>query len=277
MALLAVYLAWGSTYLAIRIALDSMPPFFMMGTRFFLVGTGLYVYLRLRGAPNPTPAEWGWSAVVGTLLFLGGSAGVAYAQQWVASGVAAMMIATTPLWTVLFAGIWKRWPNKWEWAGLMVGLAGVVILNFDGNLTASPIGAFALIMAAASWSLGAAWSPHARLPHGMMTGAVEMITGGAVVLGVSLVTGEHISAPSWRSAGAIVYLAIFGSLVGFNAFTYLLRRVRPALAMSYAYVNPIIAVLLGVLVLSEQITLISMSAMAVILAGVGLVMLGQRK
>ncbi len=276
-ALIAVYLSWGSTYLAIRIALDSMPPFFMMGIRFFLVGMGLYVYLRLRGTPNPTLSEWGWSAVIGSLLFFGGSAGVAYAQQWVASGIAAMMIATTPLWTVLFSGIWKRWPNKWEWAGLLIGLAGVVVLNFDGNLRASPIGAAALIIAAASWSLGAAWSPNVRLPHGMMAGAAEMITGGSVVIAVSFLFGEQIVIPAWRSIGAVAYLVIFGSLVGFNAFTYLLMRVRPALAMSYAYVNPIIAVLLGIWILGERITVIGISATAVIVVGVILVMVGQRK
>jgi drug/metabolite transporter (DMT)-like permease len=122
-ALAAVYLSWGSTYLAIRIALDELPPLFLMGIRFFVFGTGIYVFLRMRGAPNPTFREWSWSLVIGTFLMLGGSASVAYAEQWVSSGLAALMIATTPLWIVLFAGIWKRWPNRIEWLGLVTGLA----------------------------------------------------------------------------------------------------------------------------------------------------------
>jgi drug/metabolite transporter (DMT)-like permease len=153
-ALIAVYLSWGSTYLAIRIALHDMPPFFMMGIRFFLVGVGFYFFLRLKGTPDPSLREWWWSAVIGTFLMLGGSAGVAYAEQWVSSGLAALVIATTPLWTVLFAGIWGRWPNRLEWAGLLVGLAGIIVLNLAGDLRASPLGATALILAAMSWAFG---------------------------------------------------------------------------------------------------------------------------
>src|SRR3990172_10282869 len=191
-ALAAVYLSWGSTYLMIRIALDELPPLFMMGIRFFLFGIGIYAYLRLRGAPNPSVREWFWSAVIGTFLMLGGSAGVAYAEQWVASGTAALVIATTPLWTVLFAGIWKRWPNRLEWAGLLVGLAGIVVLNFEGDLRANPVGAALLILAAMSWAFGSAWSQNLKLLRGMMAGAAQMITGGAVVLLVSALWGERI-------------------------------------------------------------------------------------
>ncbi len=167
-ALAAVYLSWGSTYLATKIALTELPPLFMMGIRFFLFGTGFYAYLRLRGAPNPNRKEWLWSAVIGTFLMLGGSGGVAFAMQWVASGIAALVIATTPLWTVLFAGIWKRWPNRLEWTGLLIGLAGIVVLNFEGNLRASPLGAAVLVLAAMSWAFGSAWSQNLKLPRGMM-------------------------------------------------------------------------------------------------------------
>lgn len=275
-ALIAVYLSWGSTYLAIRIALSDLPPFFMMGIRFFLVGVGFYLFLRLKGTPNPSLREWWWSAVIGTFLMLGGSAGVAYAEQWVSSGLAALVIATTPLWTVLFAGIWGRWPNRLEWAGLLVGLAGIVVLNLAGDLRASPLGATALILAAMSWAFGSALSQNVSLPKGMMAGAAQMITGGAVVLGVSLLIGEHIAMPGWKSVGAIIYLAIFGSLVGFTAYMYLLRRVRPALATSYAFINPIIAVSLGIWLLNEKIAGTEAAAMAIIVAGVILVVLGQR-
>ena len=273
-----MYLSWGSTYLAIRIALTELPPLFLMGIRFFLFGIGIYVFLRMRGAPNPTLREWSWSTVIGTFLMLGGSASVACAEQWVSSGLAALVIATTPIWTVLFAGIWKRWPNRIEWLGLLMGLAGIAVLNFEGDLRASPLGAGLLILAAMSWAFGSAWSQHLSLPKGMMSGAAQMITGGVMVLLTSLAAGERIAAmPTWRSLSAVLYLGIVGSLVGFSAYVYLLNRVRPALATSYAYVNPVIAVLLGMWLLGERIHTTGMIAMAIILSGVVLVVLGQMR
>lgn len=276
-ALAAVYLSWGSTYLGIKIALAELPPLFMMGIRFFLFGIGIYAYLRLRGAPNPSAREWLWSAVIGAFLMLGGSAGVAYAEQWVSSGIAALVIATTPLWTVLFAGIWKRWPNRLEWAGMLVGLVGIAVLNFEGDLKANPLGAILLILAAMSWAFGSAWSQHLKLPRGMMAGAAQMITGGAIVLIIGFSIGERVTAvPTWRSIGAVLYLGVVGSLVGFTAYTYLLSRVRPALATSYAYVNPVIAVLLGIWILGEQVHMSGLIAMVIIVMGVVLVAFGQR-
>jgi len=276
-SLAAVYLSWGSTYLMIRIALAELPPLFMMGIRFFVFGIGLYIYLRLRGAPNPDGKEWLRSAIVGAFLMLGGSAGVAYAMRWVASGIAALVIATTPLWTVLFAGIWRRWPNRLEWAGLLVGMAGIVVLNFGGDLRASPLGAALLVLAAMSWAFGSAWSQTVKLPRGMMAGAAQMITGGLIVLVLSFLVGERVhTMPSWKSLAAVLYLGVFGSLVGFTAYVYLLKRVRPALATSYAYVNPVIAVTLGVVFLGEKVTMIEVAAMGVIILGVVLVAFGQR-
>jgi drug/metabolite transporter (DMT)-like permease len=278
LALAAVYISWGSTYLVIRIAIEELPPLFMMGIRFFLVGIGLYVFLRMRGAPVPNAVQWRNATAIGALLFLGGSGGVAYAEQWVPSGLAALVIATTPLWTVLFAGIWSEWPTRHEWAGLLLGLVGIILLNFEGDLQASPLGAAALLVAAASWAFGSAWSRQLSLPKGQMTGAVQMITGGAIVLLASLAMGERIETiPSWKSIGAVIYLAIFGSLVGFSAYMYLLNRVRPALATSYAYVNPVFAVALGVWLAGEKISVIGITAMLVIVAGVVLVAGIQRR
>ena len=278
LALAAVYLSWGSTYLGIKFALESLPPLFLMGVRFFLFGIVVYVFLRLRGAPAPGRVEWWWSAVIGTFLMLGGSASVSYAEQWVASGLAALVLATTPLWTVLFAGIWGRWPNRLEWTGLVVGLGGVVVLNLSGDLRAHPIGAVLLVLAAISWAFGSVWSRRVPLPKGMMAGAAQMITGGAIVMAVGFAMGERITAlPTWRSVMAVLYLGVVGSLVGFSAYTYLLGRVRPALATSYAYVNPVIAVLLGAWLLGERIEGTSVIAMLIILVGVVLVALGQRQ
>ena len=278
LALAAVYISWGSTYLGIKFALESLPPLFLMGVRFFLFGIVVYVFLRLRGAPAPGRVEWWWSAVIGTFLMLGGSASVSYAEQWVASGLAALVLATTPLWTVLFAGIWGRWPNRLEWTGLVVGLGGVVVLNMSGDLRAHPIGAVLLVLAAISWAFGSVWSRRVPLPKGMMAGAAQMITGGAIVMAVGFAMGERITAlPTWRSVMAVLYLGVVGSLVGFSAYTYLLGRVRPALATSYAYVNPVIAVQLGAWLLGERIEGTSVIAMLIILVGVVLVALGQRQ
>ena len=277
-ALLAVYLSWSSTYIAIKFALESLPPLFMMGIRFFLFGLIAYAWLRLRGADRPSLREWWWSAVIGVFLMLGGSAGVAYAEQWVSSGLAALVIATTPLWTVLFAAIWKHRPNRVEWLGLVVGFSGIVLLNLGGDLRANPVSAVLLMLAALSWAFGSAWSQHVPLPKGMMAGAAQMIAGGAIVLIVGFAAGERVTAmPSLRSLAAVAYLGIVGSLIGFTAYIYLLGRVRPALATSYAYVNPVLALLLGLWLGGEKIGMLEVSAMGIILAGVVLVVLGQRR
>lgn len=277
-ALLSVYFIWGSTYLAIRIALEGFPPFMMAGLRFLVTGGGLYLFLRIRGTTVPGYTQWIGASLVGGFLLLGGNGGVVFAEQWVASGLAALGVATVPLWTVLFSGIWNRWPTRFEWAGLLLGFAGIILLNFEGDLRASPAGAIALIIAAICWAFGSAWSRHLSLPSGLMASAVEMIAGGILLLAASFLTGEKMNGfPAWHSIGALFYLMIFGSLVGFSAYIYLLSRVRPALATSYAYVNPVIAVLLGVSLAGEQITAIGITAMVVILAGVVIVMFGQKQ
>ncbi len=276
-ALLSVYFIWGSTYLAIRIALEGFPPFIMAAIRFLTTGLGLYIVLRIRGVPAPDRSQWKGAAIVGGLLLLGGNGGVVFAEQWVASGLAALGVATVPLWTVLFAGIWKHWPARLEWAGLLLGFTGIILLNFEGDLRASPAGAIALIIAAVCWAFGSAWSRHLSLPSGLMASAVEMIAGGALLLAASFLTGEKMNGfPAWHSVGALFYLMIFGSLIGFSAYTYLLSKARPALATSYAYVNPVIAVGLGVMLVGEQITTVGITAMLIIIAGVVLVMFGGR-
>ena len=271
-ALATLYLAWSSTYLAIRFSLESFPPFFTAGFRYMLVGAGMFAYLRWKGSPAPTRTQWTGSAAVGAFLLLGGTGGVVYAMQWVGSGTAALVVATTPIWTVLFAGVWKQWPARHEWLGLLLGFAGIVLLNIHGDLRAHPAGAVLLILSAASWSFGSVLSLRLSLPASMMASAVQMFTGGLLVLAVSVAVGERVPAsPSMRSLVAIVYLAIFGSLLGYTAYTYLLKTVRPSLATSYAYVNPVLAVLLGILFAGERITALGVAAMAVILAGVVLV------
>ncbi len=279
LALLAVYLIWGSTYLAMRLAIKGFPPFLMAGTRFLIAGTLLFVFLRLRGVPLPSRKQCAGAALVGTLLLVGGNGLVAFAEQSVASSVAALAIATVPLWAVLFARIWGRWPSRPEWIGLAVGFLGIIVLNLGGNLRANPLGAALLLVAASCWALGSVWSQHLPLPaSGAMSSAVEMLTAGILFIPLSLLHGDHLAASvpavSWWAMG---YLITIGSLVGFSAYVFLLKRVRPALATSYAYVNPIVAVALGAGLAGEAITWLELVALLFILTGVVLVAMGREK
>ncbi|MBV9850383.1 MAG: drug/metabolite exporter YedA [Armatimonadetes bacterium] len=275
LALLTIYLVWGSTYLAMRIALGGLPPFLMAGVRFVIAGVLLLMVLRLRGDPMPTPRQWGGAALVGLLLLGGGNGGVVFAEQWVTSGMAALGVATAPLWAALLAGLWGEWPVRREWLGLALGIAGVVLLNLDGGLRASPLGAAALLLSSVCWALGTVWSRRLPLPAGMMASAAQMLCGGVILLLMSLLHGEHPHGlPTGRPLGALVYL-IFGALAGFSAYVYLLPRVRPALATSNSYVNPLVAVWLGALLLGERVTPPAVLALLLILGGVALTVLAK--
>ncbi len=277
-ALLAIYLIWGSTYLAIRVALEGFPPLLMAGVRFLIAGGGLYLFLRARGAPAPSRRQWAAVTLIGCLLLVGGNGGVTFAEQWVASGLAAVWIATMPIWAALFAGLLGRWPNRLEWLGLALGLVGVGLLNLESDFQANPIGALSLVVSTMCWGFGSVWSQRLSLPAGLMSSAAEMLAGGSVLLLLGLASGEKIAAaPGPRSLFALAYLIVFGSIVAFSAYLYLLKRVRPALATSYAYVNPVVAVGLGVGLGGEHITTAGLVAMAVILGAVGLVALGREK
>jgi len=278
LSLLALYIIWGSTYLAIKLALQGFPPFLMAALRFLFAGFALYLFLRVRGEPRPALRQWGASTLIGGLLLAGGNGGVVYAEQTVASGLAALVIATVPILTVLFARIWGHRPTRVEWVGLFTGFVGMVVLNVQGALSANVTGAVVLMLAAASWSFGSVWSSHLPLPRGMMSSAAQMLAGGALLLLIGLVSGEKISGmPAGLPLGALFYLIVFGSLIAFSAYLYVLDRVRPALATSYAYVNPVVAVLLGVSFAGESFTLYDGAALAVILVGVVLVSLEQAR
>ncbi len=270
-ALFSLYIIWGSTYLGIRYALEGFPPFLLGGIRFVIAGSVLYAVLRLRGAATPKREQWIGASMVGLLLIVGGNGGVTFAQQSVASGLAALGVASTPLWIALFAGLWGKWPARREWIGLLLGFGGVVLLNLEGDLRANPLGAAALLLATLAWSFGSIWSRHVSLPDGLMASAAQMLVGGMVMLLISLGAGERIVAmPSGRALGALLYLITFGSLIAYSAYGYVFARLRPALASSYAYVNPVVAVGLGVGLAGEQIGVRGVVAMLVILASVGL-------
>jgi drug/metabolite transporter (DMT)-like permease len=272
-ALLAVWVIWGSTYLAIKLALGTLPPFGMAATRFLAAGAILYGLLRARGAPRPSTPQWRNAAAIGLLMLAVANGAVVFAQGRISSSLAALGVATTPLWVALLGGLLERWPRAVEWTGLAIGFSGVFLLNYGGDLRASPVAALALLISQVSWALGTMLNRRLTLPPGPMASAAQMIAGGAVLLGVSFVTGETLPrAPSPESLAALGYLIVFGSIVAFSAFNFLVRNVSPSLATSNAYVNPIVAVLLGVGLGGESLGPSSFVAMAIIVAGVALVL-----
>lgn len=276
--LLAVYIIWGSTYFAIRVALVSLPPFMLIGTRFLAAGGLVLAYLRWRGAPWPTKRQWFNSAIVGALLLGGGNGGVTVAEQWVASSLAAAIVATAPLWVAIFSGLLGQWPSRLEWAGILIGFAGVLVLNLEGDLRASPLGAALLALAPLCWAIGSLLSRRIDLPPGAMGTAAEMLTGGVLLSAMSLLTGERLTQmPTPAAMGAWAYLVVFGSIVAFSAYMYLIRTVRPALATSYAYVNPVVALLLGMALANETITPLGLAALGVIVLGVLFISLARER
>lgn len=277
LALIGVYLIWGSTYLAIRVALADYPPFLMGAIRFFIAGVLMFVVLRWRGIAAPTRAQWANCAVTGTLLLGFGNGLVCYAEQTVASGLAAVAVASMPLFAALCAAFYRQWPTRMETLGLLVGFAGVVLLNFGGDLRGSPLGALALIVAAATWAFGSVWSRRRDMPHPAMSTAAQMLCGSVALGLVALLTQERVVAMHLDTTLALAYLFVAGSILGFSAYIYLLHHVRPALATSYAYVNPPVAVLIGVVFGGESVHLLDMVGMAVILTGVAAITLAKAK
>ncbi|PVZ56207.1 drug/metabolite exporter YedA [Pseudomonas sp. B1(2018)] len=276
-AFFALYVIWGSTYLVIRIGVEYWPPLLLAGIRFVIAGTLMYAFLRWRGAPAPTWAQWKAAGVIGILLLACGNGAVSVAEHTgVASGVAALAVATVPLFTLLCGYFWGARNTRLEWAGIVLGLIGIAMLNLGSNLQSSPLGAALLVFAAATWAFGSVWSKHLPLPQGAMASAVEMLVGGVVLLIGSAVSGEHLEqVPPVEGWAALAYLTVFGSIIAFNAYMYLLKHVRPAAATSYAYVNPAVAVLLGIVFVGETIGIEEALAMAVIISAVVLIGLPQ--
>ena len=271
LALTSVYLIWGSTYLGIRFALEGgWPPFLAVsGGRMLLAGALMYAVLRWRDVPAPTRAQWPSLAVMGLLMMLLGNGMVVLAEEEVSSGIAAIAIASMPLWMGLFGAMLGRHPSRGEWLGIGTGFVGVLWLNLDSSLSASMVGLVALLVASLAWSFGSIWSRGRDLPSPFMAAAAQMLCGGVMLIALGLATGERLpNAPTTHGTIALVYLAIFGSIAGFGAYVWLLNHVRPALASSYAYVNPPIAVLLGAWFGGERFGLHDLGAMAVILVGV---------
>lgn len=278
-ALLACYLVWGSTYLAIRLALASFPPFFQMGTRFLVAGLVLLAWVRHRGGRLPSAAQWRNAAVIGTLMLGVGMGLTATAEQHVGSGLVAAFVAIVPMLVCLWGLLFGQRPGRLEVAGMAVGLGGVLLLVRGASFGASP-GAMACMAAATlAWSLGSVLST-TRLPlaDGPAGFASEMLCGGAALMAVSLALGEQPQWPPQAQASlAWLYLVVAGSLVAFSAYLYLLANAPPALATSYAFVNPVIALMLGVSLAGEPVSGSEWAACGVILAGVGLIFRGKTR
>lgn len=273
-ALLVVYVVWGSTYFAIRLALHGYAPFFFPGLRFLFAGSLLYAVLRLRGAPRPTFKQWGNAALIGMLLLIFGNGFVVLAERSVGSGLAATAVATVPLWSALFGLFWGQRVAPMQLLGLALGFGGIVVLNFDAGMAGDHAAAALLAIAAVSWSFGSLLSRRVDLPPGLMGAACEMATAGLMFLAVSALRGERWQLfPSAEAFATLAYLAVFGSMLAFSAYMYLNAHTTPALATSYAYVNPVIAVALGVLLGGETIGRSGYVAIALVLAGVALIIL----
>ncbi len=276
LCLAATWLIWGSTYLAIKFALLSFPPFWQMGTRFLLAGAVLMAWMRWRGAGWPTRQQWRNALVVGSLMLGGGMGGTAVAETSVGSGLVVAFIAVVPLMIAALNLIWGVKPGRLELAGIVVGLAGVLMLTQGAGFQASPAGLAAIAVACLTWSVGSVLSQRSLpLAPGAMGFASEMLAGGAVLMLLSWLAGEQ---PAWPPQPAAVaawaYLVVAGSLVAFNAYMFLLAHASAGLASSYTFVNPVIAMLLGVAVLGEVVSGFEWAAAGVVLAGVVLMLRG---
>ena len=272
-AMFSLYVIWGSTYLAIRLAIDGFPPLYMAAIRQLVAGAVLYAVMRATGAPRPTRAQWKGGFIVGTLLVAGGNGGISLGERSVDSSFAAIVVASMPLWVAVMGLYYGRKPTRRELIGLCVGFSGVVVLYAGGiGVTGGDPVAFAAVIASPIlWAWGSVLGARVELARGPMASATQMLCGGAVLVVLGAAFGEHFTqAPSAKSIGALAYLVVLGSLVAFSAYGFLLRTVRPAVATSYAYVNPIVAIALGVAFAGETISPRAIVATALTLGGVAI-------
>jgi drug/metabolite transporter (DMT)-like permease len=273
-SLAAVYLIWSSTYLAMRIGVQELPPLGMAALRFAAAGLTLLVIARQRGAAWPSARQWLRVVPIGALLFLGGNGFVAIAELSVSSGGAAVVCATMPLWTGVLAAISGERPTRREWLSLVLGFVGVLVLMGGPSLQGEPLHIVLIILAPVMWSLGSILARRNAARSNIdnfMSSAMQMIAGAALLAVGALVRGEqfpaHASTGAWL---AVVYLFVFGSLVGFTAYNWLLRNARPVVATSYAYVNPVLAVLLGAALSGEALGATTLVANVLIVGAIAL-------
>ncbi|KAA3612294.1 MAG: hypothetical protein DWQ05_20055 [Calditrichaeota bacterium] len=287
LAFISIYIIWGSTYLAIRFAIETLPPFLMAGIRFLLAGGVMYFILRWKGIPPPTRTEWRDMSIIGAFLFLGGNGGVVWAEQFVPSGLTSLLIATVSLWMVLLDWLWKKNPRPQMQAmfGIILGLLGIVLLVDPMDLGGDQVhltGALMIILSAFSWAFGSIYARTARLSSSIfMVSAVEMIGGGVLLFLLGTATGEwaqfQFESVSMVSGLSFLYLIFFGSFIGITSYAFILQKVTPDKASTYAFVNPVVAVFLGWFIADEVINYKIIAATAVIIFAVVLVIRSNRK
>jgi drug/metabolite transporter (DMT)-like permease len=288
MAFAAIYLIWGSTYLGIRVAVETLPPFLMAGMRFAIAGTLLFAFLKLRGAPWPTAAQWREQAIIGAFLLLGGNAVVSWAELRTPSGITALILGASPLIVITFD--WLRpggsRPHTGLVCGVAVGIAGIALLVGPGAIPANsrpPVADLvALFLASVSWWVGSFYSKHlkSRTPL-MLASSMQMLTGSGCMLLTGLALGEgrafHVESVSTVSWAAFAYLVVAGSIVAFPVYIWLLEHSTPAKVSTYAYVNPVVAIILGWLILGEPMNLRIVLAAAVIIGAVAIITIGKAR
>ena len=276
-ALLAVYIIWGSTYFAIKLALPDYPPFLLTGIRLVIAGGVMLAFVSYKQYPMPSKSQWRPLVVLAAVMTVFASALVNVAEQTVSSGVVAIGVAAMPLWAGFFAAMRGYHPSKIEWSGLLLGFLGVLWLNVGSELRISTTGLLCVLAAPMAWAWGSMWSKDQDLPDPMVSSAWQMLIGSVISLAIGFALGERINhVPSMQGTLAMLYLTVFGSIVAYSAFVWLVKHVRPALATSYAYVNPPIALLLGVTILHEPLNSHTLVAMVLILISIGIVTLGKR-
>jgi drug/metabolite transporter (DMT)-like permease len=281
-AFASIYVIWGSTYLAIRYAVETIPPFIIGGVRFLISGAMLYLWARSRGAPKPTRLHWRNAIIAGGFLLLGGNGAVVWAEQFVPSGLTALLVSILPFWLVIIEWIRppRRRPSAAVLVGLVLGFVGIIVLvgpsDVGGHGDVMPLGALVLILGSLSWAIGSFWSRDAQLPEsGLLTTGMEMVGGGVLLLVVGTLAGEFsrldIHGISNASAFGLLYLITFGSMLGFTSYIWLLDKVSPARLGTYAYVNPIVAVLLGWAIAGERLSIRTGVAAAIVICAVALI------
>jgi len=287
-AFAAIYIIWGTTYMAIRVAVTTIPAFLMAGVRFMSAGIITLAVLRSQGVPMPDRIQWRSAAVVGAFLLFGGNGFVTWSEQEIPSGIAALVVATVPVWMTFIGWLLfgKERPGKMTVGGITLGMAGIVLLVGPGQWTGGSAvdlpSLLVLCCAPILWSIGSLYSARARLPqNAFMSTALEMMTGGGILFIAGLITGEgaalRINQISAHSLLALLYLTVFGSIAALTSYVWLLKTVDPAKVSTYTYVNPPIAILFGYLVLGEPISARTLLAMAIILAAVLAITLGRRR
>ncbi len=281
-AFAAIYIIWGSTFLGIRYAIETMPPLLMAGTRFVIAGAALYAWAAIREGARATPRQWINTAIIGALLLTIGNGAVSWAEQFVPSGLAALVVAITPLWMVIFESLRRGGdrPNAKVIAGIALGIGGLVLLIGPGDILGAsmvdPRSAIVLLCGTLAWAGGSIYSRSLALPSSArLSTAMQMLAAGALLLLAGLIGGESsrvsFSAMSTKSLIAVAYLIVFGSIIGFTAYSWLLTVSSAASVSTYAYVNPVVALILGWALAGEPLTARTMVAAGVVLAGVALI------